>query len=126
MRVSGMTSPLTLANNALLTLMRWRRMWPAAVLLGILAIIPIAASALARPPVPPSFEVTGFSGHLGEWEMTATLARNGTSREFTGPLKMTHVGWCSQDGPEVKTGELSLKLARLVVEHRHDRSRRRQ
>ena len=63
--------------------------------------------------MPPSFEVMGFSGHLGEWEMTATLTRNGTSREFTGPLKMTHVGWCSQDGPEVKTGELRLKLARL-------------
>lgn len=74
----------------------------------------VAAAALLRPAVPPAIELTGFSGYTGEWELTASLARNGTSREFSGPLKMTHVGWCSQDGPEIKTGELSLKIARLT------------
>lgn len=98
-------------QSTLSRLVRPRFILPAAALL---ALLPIAAGAISRPPVPPSFEVTGFSGHLGEWELTATIARNGTTRAFSGPLKMTHVGWCSQDGPEVKSGELSLKLAWLT------------
>jgi hypothetical protein len=73
----------------------------------------VVAVAQAGSKIPETYELTGFSGHIGEWELTATLARNGTTREFSGPLKMTHVGWCSQDGPEVKTGELHLKLALL-------------
>jgi hypothetical protein len=114
MRLSGTTSLRALWDSALWSRMQRRYVWLAAALLALLAIIPIAASALSRGPIPSTYEVTGFSGHLGEWEMTATLARNGTSREFSGPLKMTHVGWCSQDGPEVKTGALSLKLAQLT------------
>ena len=74
----------------------------------------VATGAAATSTVPQTYEVNGFSGHVGEWELTATLARNGTTREFSGPLKMTHVGWCSQDGPEVKTGDLRLTLARLT------------
>lgn len=68
----------------------------------------------AASTAPDTYEVTGFSGHVGEWELTATLARHGTTREFSGPLKMTHVGWCSQDGPEIKTGALHLKQAWLT------------
>lgn len=105
---SGFLSRLTSALPVL------ARPWFLLTAAALLALIPIGAGAFSRPPVPPSFEVTGFSGHLGEWELTATLARDGTTRAFSGPLKMTHVGWCSQDGPEVKSGELSLKLARLT------------
>ena len=32
-------------------------------------------------------------------------------KEFTGPLKITHVGLCTQDGPEVKAGELRFQLS---------------
>jgi hypothetical protein len=63
--------------------------------------------------IPKSFDVTGVMGNLGEWEVTAALARNGDSREFSGPMKVAHIGWCSQDGPLEKTGELQIKLARL-------------
>ena len=31
--------------------------------------------------------------------------------EFSGPLKMKHVGICTQDGPEERAGEISLQLA---------------
>jgi hypothetical protein len=100
-----------MAKNALSWIARQRLLWLAAALL---ALVPIAAGALARTAVPPSFELTGFSGHLGEWEMTASIARQGTSRVFSGPLKMAHVGWCSQDGPEIKAGEITVTLARLT------------
>jgi hypothetical protein len=32
------------------------------------------------------------------------------SREFSGPLTMTHVGICTQDGPERKTGEIRFQV----------------
>jgi hypothetical protein len=77
--------------------------------------LPVIAVGLSgmRSPVPRSFDVTGVMGNIGEWEVTAALARNGDTREFSGPMKVTHIGLCSQDGPLEKTGELEIKLARL-------------
>ena len=63
--------------------------------------------------MPKSSDVTGVMGNIGEWEVTAALARNGDTRELSGPMKVTHIGWCSQDGPLEKTGELQIKVARL-------------
>ncbi len=65
------------------------------------------------PPIPQSFDVTGVMGNIGEWEVTAALTRNANTRELSGPMKITHIGWCSQDGPLEKVGELQIKLARL-------------
>ena len=64
-------------------------------------------------PVPGSAEILGIVGNIGEWEMTAKLERQGDTRELAGSMKMTHIGWCSQDGPLEKAGELRVKLARL-------------
>jgi len=59
-----------------------------------------------------SLEVLGQAGVLGEWELTAKLAAtNATRKEFSGPLVMKHVGLCTQDGPEVKKGELRVQLS---------------
>jgi hypothetical protein len=54
----------------------------------------------------------GYAGVLGEWELTATVTQDASQRtdEFSGPLTMRHVGLCSQDGPEEKTGEIRLRL----------------
>lgn len=60
-------------------------------------------------PLPVTAEVNGFTGNAGEWELTATLTRAVGSRELSGPMKMTHVGWCSQEGPQEKTGELHVR-----------------
>jgi hypothetical protein len=60
-----------------------------------------------------SREVIGQAGFLGEWELTATVmerAANGT-KELVGPLSLKHVGVCTQDGPEEKSGELRLRLS---------------
>ena len=37
--------------------------------------LPIVLSALATPAVAQSLQVVGYSGHLGEWELTATVTR---------------------------------------------------
>lgn len=67
----------------------------------------------AAPVVPQSAEVTAISGHTGEWEMTANLSREGDTRALAGPMRMKHVGWCSTDGPEERTGHLRISFARF-------------
>jgi hypothetical protein len=76
------------------------------ILLFILAAF--ATSAQAQ-----TLEVTGYAGLLGEWELTASVNRRTSQRakEYAGPITMRHVGICTQDGPEEKTGEIRLQLS---------------
>jgi hypothetical protein len=66
---------------------------------------------LATPVQGETLRVVGQAGYLGEWDLTATVALRDPSRpkEYSGPLTMTHVGMCTQDGPETKTGEMRLQ-----------------
>ena len=75
--------------------------------------LPIVLSALATPAGAQSLQVTGYTGYLGEWELTATVTENvsGRTKEYSGPLTMKHVGLCTQDGPEEKTGEMRLQIS---------------
>jgi hypothetical protein len=68
--------------------------------------------ALATPAAADPREVFGYAGDLGEWELTASTTEQAFSqtREFSGPLLMKHVGVCTQDGPEEKTGEIRFIL----------------
>ena len=68
---------------------------------------------LAGPSGAQTRSVTGQTGILGEWELTATVAEqgDGAGRRWTGPLSLRHVGFCSADGPEEKTGELRLSVS---------------
>jgi hypothetical protein len=80
----------------------------------VVRIVPAAAALLilvtqawAEPR-----EVNGQAGVLGEWELSAEVAEqivDGVT-ELRGPLKLRHVGVCTQDGPEEKTGTLRLRL----------------
>jgi hypothetical protein len=73
----------------------------------------VALGALAAPARSQSLEVTGYAGMLGEWELTATVVPAKASqrtREYAGALTMKHVGWCTQDGPEEKAGEIRLEI----------------
>ena len=73
------------------------------------------AGALAAPAQAQSLQVVGYAGVLGEWELTATVTEKARllSREFSGPLSMKHVGLCTQDGPEQKTGEIRFQISAL-------------
>ena len=78
----------------------------------------VALGALAAPARSESLQVTGYAGVLGEWELTATVgsapaATSQRTREYAGPMTMKHVGWCTQDGPEEKTGEIRLQISTL-------------
>ena len=75
--------------------------------------LPILLSALAAPASAQSLQVIGYSGYLGEWELTATVTEivSGRAGEYSGPLTMKHVGLCTQDGPEEKTGAMRLQIS---------------
>jgi hypothetical protein len=76
--------------------------------------LPIVLAALATPAgAAEPLQVIGYSGYLGEWELTATVteAAPGPTAEYSGPLTMKHVGICSQDGPEEKTGALRFQIS---------------
>jgi hypothetical protein len=77
--------------------------------------LPIVLSALAGPASAQSLQVVGYAGVLGEWELTATVTETSRrwSKEFSGPLSMKHVGICTQDGPEEKTGEIRFQISAL-------------
>jgi hypothetical protein len=69
--------------------------------------------ALPGVSIAQSRAVTGQAGILGEWEVTATVTPQADSGgpQWTGPLSLKHVGFCSVDGPEEKTGELRLRVS---------------
>jgi hypothetical protein len=75
----------------------------------------IVLGALVTSAQAQSLQVIGYSGYLGEWELTATVTETVSSRtkQYSGPLTMKHVGLCTQDGPEEKTGEIRFQISAL-------------
>jgi hypothetical protein len=69
--------------------------------------------ALATPACAQSLQLLGYAGVLGEWEVTANVTGKNDSgvTQFSGPLTMKHIGLCTQDGPEEKTGEMRFELS---------------
>jgi hypothetical protein len=92
-----------------------------AIATSLLFLMPSATLAAEAE----TLQVLGQAGVLGEWEITAQMSSTevGARRQFAGPVLMKHVGMCSVDGPEQKTGEMRLERlgaarvkATLVVE----------
>ena len=69
----------------------------------------MAVTWLAGPTAAQTREVAGQFGTLGEWDLTATVTKQ-TAGHWAGPARMRHVGYCTVEGPEEKTGDLELKL----------------
>ncbi|MGY4474558.1 hypothetical protein [Bradyrhizobium sp. USDA 3364] len=79
---------------------------------GTAALFCAVALWLCHVPPLGAMEILGQAGVLGEWELTGHLTESGPDapRQFSGPLKMKHVGICTQDGPEERAGEIRLQL----------------
>lgn len=72
----------------------------------------LALMCLAQPSAAQQTRaVAGQFGILGEWDLTATLTRR-PGGQWVGPAQLKHIGYCTVDGPEEKTGELQLTLAK--------------
>jgi hypothetical protein len=67
-----------------------------------------AGSALGQ-----SYSAYGQIGYLQEWEMKGSLAKtaSGTGADYAGPIILRHVGLCSANGVEEKSGTLKLKVS---------------
>lgn len=78
----------------------------------VLMALAFTTPAHAQAP-PQALQVVGQAGYLGEWDFAATVAVQDKSKaqDYAGPLTMTHVGMCSQDGPEKKTGDMRFTLS---------------
>ena len=74
-----------------------------------MAVGMICGEAQAR-----SLQVTGTAGYLSEWELNGSVTENGPpgSNEFSGALVWKHVGLCSANGPEEKSGEIKFQIAK--------------
>jgi hypothetical protein len=72
----------------------------------------LALSLMAAPAGADSLQIVGYSGYLGEWELTATVTEDDTTapKKYSGPLSMKHVGLCTQDGPEEKSGRIRVQM----------------
>jgi hypothetical protein len=81
--------------------------------LGAMSVtVPLTLSVLVTSANADSLQIVGYSGHLGEWELTATVTGIVSQpNEYAGPLAMKHVGLCTQEGPEEKTGEIHLRVS---------------
>jgi hypothetical protein len=80
---------------------------------GGAALLGVIALCLFHVPRLGAMELLGQAGVLGEWELTGNLTEGGSGprKEFSGPLKMKHMGICTRDGPEERAGEIRLQLA---------------
>lgn len=74
------------------------------------AVWTIALMVVAGPSLAQTRSVAGQMGVLGEWELTATVVEQ-AGGHWSGPLSLKHIGFCSADGPEVRTGMLRLEVS---------------
>jgi hypothetical protein len=78
-------------------------------LLSAVFVCAAAATAFGQ-----SYSIEGTAGYLQEWEIKASLTKTVTSAgvSFDGPVKLRHVGLCSVNGVEEKSGVVQLKVSR--------------
>ncbi|MEQ1613104.1 MAG: hypothetical protein ABL904_10165, partial [Hyphomicrobiaceae bacterium] len=87
----------------------------ALIITVIAGAIAAGLGAVATSRIPQAMQIVGYAGHLGEWELTAAVSRTGprVASDLAGAMEMKHVGFCSSDGPEVKTGAMQVRMSRL-------------
>jgi hypothetical protein len=61
-----------------------------------------------------TYSASGQIGYLQEWEMKASLVKTvtGTSASYDGPVTLRHVGLCSTNGIEEKSGTVQLRVSK--------------
>ena len=74
--------------------------------------VPLALSVLVTSANADPLQIVGYSGYLGEWELTAAVTQEGSSADnlYSGALLMKHVGLCTQEGPEEKSGKIRIRM----------------
>jgi len=88
-----------------------RRSAPASIVRMLLAAGTIALGVPDRV-LAQSYSAEGRIGYLQEWDMKASLTKTVTNAgaDYSGPITLRHVGLCSANGVEEKSGVLELKI----------------
>src|SRR5262245_27682125 len=73
-------------------------------------LVALATPAAADGPR----EIFGYAGVLGEGELSGRVTANDGTKDFVGPLTMTHVGICTVDRPEEKKGEIRFQISQQL------------
>lgn len=73
----------------------------------------IAVGTVSGPALAQMRQVTGTAGYLSEWELKGALSeRHSTGgRAFSGLVTWKHIGLCSVNGPQERSGEMSYDIA---------------
>jgi hypothetical protein len=80
------------------------------VKIGVVALAVALLPAFAAPSGAQTHVVNGQIGILGEWELSATVTKDDPATSvWRGPLSLRHIGFCSVDSPQEKSGELRLE-----------------
>lgn len=76
------------------------------------ATVPLALSVFAMSANADPLQIVGYSGYLGEWELTAAVTQEGSSADvrYSGAPLMKHVGLYTQEGPEEKSGKIRIRM----------------
>jgi hypothetical protein len=75
------------------------------------------ALAAAYPAHAGSLRVEGKADYLSEWGLSAelTAVASGGREQFSGPLTLKHVGLCSANGPEERSGKIAFYISRSLL-----------
>jgi hypothetical protein len=79
----------------------------------IASLIGLAVAAIAPAAEARELQISGTTGYLSEWRFEVVLARNATDEEFAGPLRWKHVGLCSANGSEERSGEINVHIRHM-------------
>jgi hypothetical protein len=77
----------------------------------------LALAATGGPAQSRSLHVTGTAGYLSEWELDGEIISDAApGSELVGRLVWKHVGLCSVNGPQERTGDISVRLSASRVD----------
>jgi hypothetical protein len=80
----------------------------------VIATCAVATCVVATRATAEPYAASGQVGYLQEWELKASLAKtmSGGRIEYSGPVTLRHVGLCSVNGVEAKSGNMRLTMSR--------------
>jgi hypothetical protein len=75
-------------------------------------LLGVAACAVSSAAIAQSYSANGQISYLQEWEMKGSLAKTmtRTGTNYDGPVTLRHVGLCSTNGIEEKSGVVQLRI----------------
>jgi hypothetical protein len=75
-------------------------------------VLVIALTALPVQVGAQTIQLIGKAGFLNEWQLsgdTVAQVSNG-KKEYSGLVTIKHIGLCTHDGPDVRTGEIRFQM----------------